>query len=217
MSGPFALATGAGKDATLALHRARALGWEVPVAFNVWEGSSGRVRFHGIPRELVGEHASALDLRLLDDHTHPDDFETVFGRMLERLVREGVVGVVYGNVHLEGIRSWYEERTTAAGLEHREPLWGDPPGELVREFVDLGYGATVVSVDLERGDPGWLGRELDRELVEELEARGCDPCGEHGEYHTFVHDGPLFRRSVQVESAGTVEMEGHRLLDLTPV
>lgn len=210
-----ALATGAGKDATLAFHRARAGGLDVSWAFNVYEGTTGRVRFHGTPKELVAAHTSALELELVSDHTHPREFEEVFLDVLERLKERGVGGVVFGNVHLDGVRAWYEERTRAAGLEHVEPLWGEEPSELVRELIALGYRATVVSVDLERGDPAWLGRELTLSLVDEIEATGVDPCGEHGEYHTFVWDGPDFHRPLPIRTGEVVEMEGHRLVDLS--
>lgn len=210
-----ALATGAGKDATLAFHRARAEGLDVSWAFNVYEGTTGRVRFHGTPKELVVAHARALELELVTDHTHPREFEEVFLDVLERLKERGVGGVVFGNVHLDGVRAWYEERTRAVGLEHVEPLWGEEPSELVRELIALGYRATVVSVDLERGDPTWLGRELTLSLVDEIEAAGVDPCGEHGEYHTFVWDGPDFHRPLPIRTGEVVEMEGHRLVDLS--
>lgn len=211
-----ALATGAGKDATLALHRARARGLEVRFAFNVFEGTSGRVRFHGTRAELVEAHARALELEPVLTHTHPDSFEDAFDGVLRTLSERGADAVVFGNVHLEGVREWYEERVRGAGLEHVEPLWGDPPGALVRELVELGYRATVVSVDLERGNPEWLGRELDHGLVEQIEASGADPCGEHGEYHTFVWDGPGFHEPIGFARGEVVEIEGHRLLDLTP-
>lgn len=214
MSG-HALATGAGKDATLALHRARARGLEVTHAFNVYEGNTGRVRFHGTRKELVEAQARALGLEPVMAHTHPREFEEAFREVLDELVDRGVRGVVFGNVHLEGVRAWYEERTSRAGLTHVEPLWGREPGELVRDVVALGYRALVVSVDLERGKPGWLGRELTLPLIAEIEAAGVDPCGEHGEFHTFVRDGPGFRRPLPVTRGEEVEMEGHRLLDLT--
>ena len=216
-TGPlWALATGAGKDATLALHRARRQGRDVRYAFNVYEGSTGRVRFHGTRAELVEAHGRALGLEVLLDHTHPRDYEPVFLGMLDALKERGVDGVIFGNLHLEGVREWYEERTTAAGLHHLEPLWGDDPGRVAREVVAVGYRAVVVSVDLERGDPAWLGRELDADLVADLEARGADPCGEHGEYHTFVWDGPELDEPVAFRKGEEVEIEGHRLLDLIP-
>lgn len=252
--GPYALAWSGGKDSTLALHRARLRGLEVTHLLNVYEGSSRRVRFHGVRRELIAAQAEALGLELVQEATWPAegdaademadegadeesqsgsrpdsvtddpeidregcDFETAFLQGLERLRDAGVRGIVFGNIHLEDIREWYEERVTGRGLEHVEPLWRGNPARLVREFVNLGYRGRVVSVMLEAGDPGWLGRELDAELVEEILAREeVDPCGERGEFHSFVWDGPLFRRAVSVRAGETVEMEGHRLLDLVP-
>lgn len=183
-------------------------------AFNVYDGSSGRVRFHGTRRELVEDQARALELDLVSAHTEPGEFEEVFRGGLGELVERGLRGVVFGNVHLDDVRSWYEERSRAAGLEHVEPLWGANPGELVQDVVALGYRALVVSVDLERGRPEWLGRELSLALIREMEKAGADPCGEHGEFHTFVWDGPEFRRPVPIVRGAEVEMEGHRLLDL---
>ena len=212
----WALATGAGKDATLALHRARAAGLHVPYAFNVFEGNTGLVRFHGVPEALVRAQARALGLELVAGRTHPRDFPQVHAELLEELGRRGVQGLLYGNIHLADIQAWYQERSRAAGLEHREPLWGEDPTALVREFVAAGFRATVTGVNLELGDPGWLGRELDRELVEEVTAAGADPCGEYGEYHTFVWDGPGFRAPVPFRAGPALELEGHRFLELAP-
>lgn len=212
----WALATGAGKDATLALHRARAEGLDVAVGFNLYDGETDRVAFHGTPIRLVRAHCEALGLEPVLAPTEPGRFEAAFEGMLERLGGMGVGGVVFGNIHLEDVRAWYEERTTGAGLLHREPLWGGAPDRLVREVLELGYRALVVSVDLDRGDPGWVGRPLDADLVDEMAARGVDPCGEHGEFHTFVYDGPEFRRPVPVATGEMVEMHGHRLVDLSP-
>lgn len=221
VSGPgstlWAVATGAGKDATLAYHRARAEGLDVRYAFSVYEGSSGRIRFHGTRKELVEAHGRAFGLEVLLDHTHPRAYEPVFVGLLEALRERGVDGTIFGNVHLGDVQAWYRERTEAAGLRHREPLWGDDPGEVVRDFVSRGFRAVVVSVDLERGDPAWVGEELDLDLIRAVEASGADPCGEHGEYHTFVWDGPGFEAPVSFRRGETVEMEGHRLLDLIPV
>lgn len=213
----YAVAWSGGKDSTLALHRARTRGYPVTHLFNVYEGSSGRVRFHGVRRELIAAQATALELELVQEATGPGDFEAAFTRALDRLEESGVRGVVFGNIHLSDIRGWYEERTTGRGLSHVEPLWGGEPAGLVREFVMLGYRARVVSVMLESGDPAWVGRELKGGILREIVGRpGVDSCGEHGEYHTFVWDGPLFGHPVRARAGETVEIEGHRLLDLLP-
>lgn len=215
-TGPWALATGGGKDATLALYRARTAGLRVPFAFNVFEGNTGLVRFHGVPEALVRAQAEALGLDLVAGHTHPRDYPQVHRALLDELRDRGTRGLLYGNIHLADVQAWYQERSRAAGLAHREPLWGEDPAALVREFIQAGFRTTVTGVNLEHGDPGWLGRELDRELVEEMEAAGVDPCGEYGEYHTFVWDGPEFRTSVGFRIGRTLELEGHRFLELAP-
>ncbi len=211
----LALATGAGKDATLALHRARAAGHTVTVGVNLYDAASGRVAFHGTRRALVEAHCRELGLDPFLVPVGAGAFEPTFLETLQALGARGVAGMVFGNIHLADVRAWYEERVRAAGLEHLEPLWGEAPAALAAEVVGLGYRATVVSVDLELGEPAWLGRALDRDFLEAVEAHGADPCGERGEYHTFVHDGPAFAHPLPVVPGEEVEMKGHRLLDLT--
>lgn len=209
------LATAAGKDATLALHRARDGGLEVDWGLGIVEESSGLVRFHGIPRALLEAHVRALGLEpLVGAAGGGGGFEAAFGELLERARELGARGVLFGNLHLVDIRAWYEERVTGAGLEYRDPLWGTAPERVVRDVVELGYRALVTSVNLDLGDPAWLGRELTPELLAEFEHRGIDPAGERGEYHTFVHDGPEFRSPVRVREVGREEREGHRYLRL---
>ncbi len=210
----WALATAGGKDATLALHRARARGLEVRWALNVFEGNTDMVRFHGTPRPILEAHARALGLEPRFDHTHPRGFEEVMDGLLAGLREEGARGVVFGNLHLADIRAWYEERVRGAGLEHREPLWGSDPEAVAREVVRQGFAARVISVNLDLGDPEWLGRGLDQALVDEFVAAGIDPCGERGEYHTLVTDGPGFAHPVPLEVTGEAEREGHRYLVL---
>lgn len=211
----YALSWSGGKDSTLALDRARRAGLDVACLFNIYEGSSGRVRFHGVRRELIVAQARALGLPLVAAHTHPDDYETVFLRLLDQLRAEGIGGIMFGNIHLADIRAWYEERTSGRGFAHAEPLWGAAPSDLIREFVARGYLARIVSIDLARARPEWLGARLDLELIRAIEAEpAVDLCGEQGEYHTFVSGGPLFRQPLPVQSGETIELEGHRFIDL---
>ena len=213
----YALATGSGKDATLALHRARAAGLDVRFAFNLFDANTGRVAFHGTRRSLVEAHAQALGLEPVLVPVGEDAFETAFLAVLDDLCSRDVGGVVMGNIHLADVRAWYEERITSRSLAHVEPLWGELPSELARELLVLGYRATIVSVDLEQGDSAWVGRELDLELVENIERFGADTCGERGEYHTFVSDGPGFMHPVTFRTGEIVTLKGHRLIDLVPL
>jgi len=212
----YALSFSGGKDSMLALDRAMRQGLEVAYLFNVFEGVSGRVRFHGVRASYIERQAEALGIPLLQDSTHPDDYEAVLLRLLDRLRKEGIGGIIFGNIHLADIRTWYEERTTRHGFQHVEPLWGESGISLLHEVIDRGYTAQVVSIDLARTPDAWLGRTLDHALCTEIVARpDIDPCGERGEYHTFVQNGPLFHRPIDLELGGRFEMEGHGLLEVT--
>ncbi len=212
----YALFWSGGKDSTLALHRARGAGLDVRYLVNVYEGTSGRVRFHGVPAALIQVQAASLGISLIQRNTHPQAFEAVFDQLLDDLRSRGVQGVLFGNIHLADVRAWYEERTTRRGFVHRELLWGGQTGQLAREFVAAGYRAVVTAVDLARGDRSWVGRELDEELIRAVEAFGADPCGEFGEYHTFVFQGPLFRHPVPFSLGKRAERDGHLFVDLVP-
>lgn len=211
----YALSFSGGKDSTLALDRAVRDGLEVVALFNIYEGNTGRVRFHGVRAEMIRAQADALGIPLVEDATHPDDYETVFLRVLKELRDGGIDGIMFGNIHLADIRAWYEERVRGLGLEHVEPLWGDTPVILVREVIQRGYVATLTSIDLARSPESWLGRRLDEQLLGEILARSeIDPCGERGEYHTYVSNGPLFRNPIDIRLGERVEMEGHALVDV---
>lgn len=211
----YALSFSGGKDSTLALDRAVHDGLDVAYLFNIYEGISGRVRFHGTRATLIAAQAASLGIPLLQDSTHPDDYEQVFLRVLDRLRSAGIGGIIFGNIHLADIRAWYEERVTARGFQHVEPLWLTPGVELLREFVSRGYNARIVSIDQAKTPPEWLGRIIDSAFIEEVRAHSSiDPCGERGEYHSFVESGPLFGSPLQSEPGPRIEMEGHALLEL---
>ena len=211
-----AVAWSGGKDSMLALDRAVRQGIDVRYLLNIVHGLTGRVRFHGVRAELIARQAEALRLELVQPFTSPEGFEAAFLGGLGDLLSRGVEGIIFGNIHLADVRAWYEERTTAHGLVHVEPIWGEPPGGLVAEVLARGYRTRVVSVDLGRGDRGWLGRELDPGLAGTIAAHpGADPAGEQGEFHTFVFDGPLFRHPVMHEVGAVHEEEGHAQIDLT--
>ena len=204
-----------GKDSLLALDRATRSGLEVSHLVNVAEGNTHRVRFHGVRKELIQAQADALGKTLLQIETHPESFEQAFARALAQARSLGIEAIAFGNIHLADVRAWYEERTTGAGLRHVEPIWGEPPGALVREFVARGHLSRIVSVYPQAGGKReWLGRDITTDFIEAVERAGADPAGECGEYHSFAYGGPLFRDALRIRVAGEFEREGHRILDL---
>jgi uncharacterized protein (TIGR00290 family) len=213
----YALMSSGGKDSTLALDRARRQGLDVRFLANLYDRASGRVRFHGVRATLISDQADALGLTCVQAAAGEDDFDDAFATLLDSLRQRGCEGVVFGNIHLADVREWYETRVRALGLDHVEPLWGEPPIELVYEVIERGYRAVIVGVDAHRGAAPFLGRELDADVVTELGiTEGLDPAGERGEYHTFVYDGPAFTAPVAIEIGTVREEQGHRLLDLLP-
>lgn len=210
-----ALSFSGGKDSMLALDRAIRRGWPVRYLLNLYDAASQRVRFHGVRQELIQAQADALGIALLSYPTQPDTFEQVFLGALDDLCERGVDAIIFGNIHLADVRAWYEERTTAKGLTHLEPLWGEPVGLLAREVVQRGYQATLTSVELARAREAWLGQPLSEALIAEFESAGIDACGERGEYHTFVSSGPLFRYPLPIRLGERVSMSGYALIDIT--
>lgn len=136
-----------------------------------------------------------------------DEMPARLEQLLAELRRGGYRGVVLGDIHLADVRAWYEERAAAAGLEHVEPLWGEPPARLLEEFVQSGGRAVVTCVDTDRLDAAWLGRVVDVDFAREIAALDVDACGENGEYHSFAFAGPAFRRSV-AWMAGEIRRDG---------
>ena len=205
-----------GKDCTLALERARESGLDVNSMVTLYDGATNRVRIHGTPIGLIERQAELLGLEPITRATSADGFEDDFQSVLATLVQDEFTGVVFGNIHLSDVRAWYEERVRSKGLEHIEPIWGEPPAKLARETVERGYSALIISVMEGKRLDDILGRVLDGEVVDELERRpDIDPCGEFGEYHTLVCKGPAFSRPLDVIPGDRYRDSGHLLLDLT--
>lgn len=204
-----------GKDSYLALTRARNQGLAVSTLVNIYDQATGRVRFHAVRHELIAAQAFALGLRLHQHATPPERYDETFRAALARLAASGHRGVVFGNIHLADVRAWFEERVRGAGLEHLDPLWQEDPAALLEEFIGGGGQAVVTCVETAKLPASWLGRSLDEAFATDL-ARlpGVDPCGERGEYHTFVYAGPLFSRPVAWRPGPIHEEAGFAQLEL---
>jgi len=206
-----------GKDSALALQRVTASGLEVTRLINFYDAATGRVRFHATRTEMIRAQAIAAGIELRVIGTSWPAMEVRLSEELAMLREEGFVGVVLGDIHLADVRTWYEERVRAVGLEHVEPLWAESPARLVREFVESGGRAVITCVDLSRLDASWLGRIIDEAFLDEIGATGADPCGENGEYHSFAFRGPMFAGQVSWRSGETRSESGFSQLDVLPI
>ena len=215
---PVVVSWSGGKDSTLAL--AAALADErLLVRALVTTVTSGyeRISMHGVRRTLLRQQADALRLPLVEVPIAPgcsnDDYEQVMRGALAPLAAEGVTGVVCGDLYLADVRAYRDRLFASVGLAGVYPIWGRDTRALAEEFVDAGYGAILVCVDPRQIPRALCGRDYDRALLADLPA-GADPCGENGEFHTFVHRGPIFREGVPVARGEVVERDGFVFADL---
>lgn len=192
----YAVMWSGGKDSALALWRARQRGLEVRWLVTAYDRATGRVRFHATPIASIARQAAAAGAAPMQIATDWETFDGALADALAKLIRDGCTGVVFGDIHLADVRAWYEERTRRAGLEHVEPLWGEEPAALLREFVTIGGRAVLTCVETGKLDASWLGRTIDDSFVQNIARMGIDPCGENGEYHSFAYAGPFFSRPV---------------------
>ncbi len=215
VSDPYALMWSGGKDSALALDRAAARGLDVTRLLSFYDSATGRVRFHATRVAMLEAQAAAVGIDLRAIPTTWDEMEAKLGRELVSLREEGFAGVVFGDIHLADVRAWYEDRVTAAGLEHVEPIWGEPPQHLLDEFVASGGRAVITCVELAKLDEAWLGRVIDERFASEIASTGADPCGENGEYHSFAFAGPVFKQPLAWVAGERRFDSGFAQLDLT--
>jgi uncharacterized protein (TIGR00290 family) len=164
----------------------------------MFDESGERTRSHAIPRDVMQAQADALGLELIAPNASWADYETTFIETLRGLRARGVTDVVFGDIDLAPHRKWEEKVCAAAGVTPHLPLWQEDRRALAREILDLGYRTVVVCTDDRWLDASWCGRVYDRAFIDSL-PENVDVCGENGEFHTFVTDGPLFRAPVRTD------------------
>ena len=209
-----------GKDSALALQRVLADGRvRVDGLLTTLTDEYDRISMHGVRRALLEAQAAALGLPLELVRIPPAcsnaDYEAASRAALERYAARGGEAVVFGDLYLADIRAYRERLLATVPLGARFPLWLEDTAALARRFVADGFRAVLVCVDPAQLDPRFAGRAYDDALLDALPP-GVDPCGENGEFHTFVHDGPIFRRPVSVRAGETVERGGFVFADLLP-
>lgn len=217
MGDKYALMWSGGKDSALALQRVTAAGIRVSRLINFYDAPTRRVRFHATRAEMIQAQADAVEIDLDAISATWPEMEARLTAELDALRSEGFAGVVFGDIHLADVRDWYETRVRAAGLEHIEPIWGEAPNKLVREFVESGGRAVITCVDLTRLEASWLGRIIDERFPDEIGATRADPCGENGEFHSFAFQGPAFRQPVAWRPGETRSEPGYAQLDVVPI
>jgi len=211
----YAVMWSGGKDSCLALSRARRSGLQVTALLNFFDDASSRVRFHGVRSTLIAQQARALNLDLFQFATQPDSFASSFETALGEMKARGYAGIVAGDIHLQDVRQWNDEHVSDAGLKLVEPLWHEDGVAILESLVDEGFRAVLTCCDDKWSDHLWPGREIDREFIDDVSAvSGLDVCGERGEYHSYVFDGPLFSSRANFTLGEIRRTDGFSQIDL---
>jgi len=186
-----------GKDSLLALWHARRQGHLVSTMITMFDETGARSRSHGIDLALMREQASALDVELINPAASWKFYEAEFVATLRMVHASGHEAVVFGDIDLAPHREWEEKVCAQANLTALLPLWKRDSRELSAEVLQLGFKAVVVCVDHRFLHADYCGREYDQAFIDSLPPK-VDACGENGEFHTFVYDGPMFRAPLTV-------------------
>lgn len=215
------IAWSSGKDSAWALHAARRAGeFDIVGALTTVTDEFERVSMHGVREELLRAQLAAVGLPAIVvriPYPCPNEiYEREMGKAIAEVKARGVTHIIFGDLYLEDVRAYRERQLAGTGITPVFPLWGLPTGQLARDMIDGGVQAHLAVVDLKKLPAAFAGRSFDAGLIGALPA-GSDPCGENGEFHTFVSAGPMLARKIAVKVGDTVERDGFAFADLLPV
>ncbi len=208
-----------GKDCCLALHRAKTGGMDIRYLANMVTEDGQRSCSHGISAAVIKKQAEALGIPIAQRPTTRDTYEAEFIKMLRDFKREGIEGGVFGDIDFSPHREWIERVCKGAGITPHLLLWQESQKKLMEEFIDAGFQAVVVAVKAELLGEEALGRTVDRKFLAYLAEldKGITPCGEAGEYHTLVIDGPLFQKRLEITESEKVTRGDHHFLEILKI
>lgn len=188
-----------GKDSTLALYRMIKSEYKI-IGLIVTFDNPDSSCFHRIPKEILKEVSKNLEIPLFEVNCYEGKiYEEEFEKALIMAKNKGAEICVFGDIDIEKHKKWGVGRCLNAGIRAEFPLWQENRESITNEFLDYGFKALIKKVNLKYLGEEFLGKELTKELIEKIKSLGSDPCGENGEYHTIVIDGPIFKKRVQLK------------------
>jgi uncharacterized protein (TIGR00290 family) len=202
-----------GKDSCFAVYQALVQGYRVSRLVNFISQEYQRVRFHGTEKRMIQLQAQAIGIPVYQKETTPNGYEAEFKEAVRALLPEGIEGMVFGDIYLDEHKEWVERVCAELGIEAVEPLWGKSTESILTGFINAGFEAVVVGAQADKIGEEWLGRRVDRDFMNYLKSNNVDLCGENGEYHTLVLNGPLFKRRLEIIESRTIRRERHWMLD----
>jgi uncharacterized protein (TIGR00290 family) len=215
---PILFCWSGGKDSAMALHTLLQRS-DVRIAALLTTVTEGyeRISMHGVRRDLLRRQAQSIGLPLHEVRIPPQCVNHIYEARMEEALRthfdQGVRRVAFGDIFLQDLRAYREKNLARIGMTALFPIWKRDTRELIRSFHANGFRAITVCVDPEIFDPSFAGRELDESFFHDLPPH-ADPCGENGEFHTFVFDGPMFHSPIPVRTGEIVNRDGFVFCDI---
>ncbi len=204
-----------GKDSCFATYKAMQAGYTVSYIANTISKEYKRVRFHGVTAEIIQTQSLAIDIPLLQQATSPERYEEEFIENIRKGFSKEIEGIVFGDIHLDDCLAWAKKVAKSIGVEAIEPLWHKPQEQILLEFIEAGFEAIIVSTQANILDKEWIGRKLDKSFLKDIKKlSGVDICGENGEYHSLVLNGPLFKKKIEISQSSPVFRDGYWFLDI---
>lgn len=203
-----------GKDSCLALYKALSKGIKVQYLFTMLNEDGTRSRGHGIRPEVMKKYSELLDIDCIHGMASWGEYEKVFKEKMSFLENKEINMGIFGDIDIIGHREWLLNMFKDTNIEVFHPLWGYDRRTVINEFVDLGFKSIINTVNKEKLSKKYLGRIFDKDLIKELEELGIDACGENGEFHTVVIDGPIFKKPLKLKENKIVEVDKYWMLDL---
>ena len=199
-----------GKDSCLAVYLAMQRGIRVSRLVHFDRPNN----LHGVDSAMIRLQAVLARIPLIQKNIQSNDFEREFKETVNELKRQGVGGMIFGDIFLEPHKEWVDRTCSELGIIAEEPLWGRKSEDIIKEFLGLEFETIIASGDRKLIDKKFIGKKMDDAFIDYLRSRRLDVCGENGEFHTFVTGGPLFRGHIEITRSDVTERDGFWFLDV---
>ncbi|MDG5471851.1 diphthine--ammonia ligase [Jeotgalibacillus sp. ET6] len=204
-----------GKDSALAYFKAYKEGFQPEKLLTMFEENAERSRSHGLPLHVLQAQADSIGVPLLIKGASWETYESQFLKAADEMKEEGITHGVFGDIDLEDHLTWVENTCKKADITSYHPLWKMDRHAVLNELIDEGFECLIIVVKKDKLPDSFLGKKITREVINELESYGIDACGEEGEFHTVVVDGPIFSRPVRLRFNGVHEEAGYSFADVS--
>lgn len=209
----FAISFSGGKDSALAMWRLVQKGWQPACLVTMINAAVSRSWFHGADQAMLAAFADALGLPLVSRSTNGEDYPLAFEDALLEAKDLGAEAVCFGDIDIASNRAWSEARCRATCFKSIFPLWQGGREAMVNETIAAGFKCLIKTVNASILPPSLVGRFLDQETLDEIRKHGADPCGENGEYHTLVINGPIFKKPLPIITGKIHEENGYAFIE----